>query len=73
LTLFSKELLSHFDEVQALVASYTFSEISGIQALMGFLSVHKGGSQVKTLCLELLLEKSWNQSGCRKSGVLAHM
>ena len=36
--LFSKELLFHFDEVQALMASYSFSEISGIQALKGILS-----------------------------------
>jgi hypothetical protein len=47
LKLFSKELL-HFDEVQALMASYSFSEISGIQALMGILSACKGDSQVKT-------------------------
>jgi len=48
LKLFSKELLLHFDEVQALMASYPFSEISGIQALMGILSACKGDSQVKT-------------------------
>jgi hypothetical protein len=48
LKLFSKELLLHFDEVQALMASYSFSEISGIQALMGILSAYKGDSQVKT-------------------------
>jgi hypothetical protein len=48
LKLFSKELLLHFDEVQALMASYSFSEISGIQALMGILSEYKGDSQVKT-------------------------
>ena len=30
------------------MASYSFSEISGIQALMGILSVYKGDSQVKT-------------------------
>jgi len=48
LKLFSKELLLHFDEVQALMASYFFSEISGIQALMGILSEYKGDSQVKT-------------------------
>jgi hypothetical protein len=48
LKLFSKELLLHFDEVQALMASYSFSEISGIQALMGILSACKGDSQVKT-------------------------
>jgi len=48
LKLFSKELLLHFDEVQALMASYSFSEISGIQSLMGILSAYKGDSQVKT-------------------------
>ena len=48
LKLFSKELLLHFDEVQALMASYSFSEISGIEALMGILSAYKGDSQVKT-------------------------
>ncbi len=46
--LFSKELLQHFDEVQALMDSYSFSEISGIQAFMGILSAYKGDSQVKT-------------------------
>jgi hypothetical protein len=30
------------------MASYSFSEISGIQALMGILSEYKGDSQVKT-------------------------
>ena len=30
------------------MTSYSFSEISGIQALMGILSVYKGDSQVKT-------------------------
>jgi hypothetical protein len=30
------------------MASYSFSEISGIQALMGILSACKGDSQVKT-------------------------
>jgi hypothetical protein len=29
------------------MASYSFSEISGIQALMGILSAYKGDSQVK--------------------------
>ncbi len=45
LKLFSKELLLHFDEVQVLMVSYSFSEISGIQALMGILSAYKGDSQ----------------------------
>ncbi len=48
LKLFSKELLFHFDEVQSLMASYSFSEISGIQALMGILWAYKGDSKVKT-------------------------
>jgi hypothetical protein len=38
LKLFSKELLFHFDQVQALMVSYTFSEISGMQVLMGSLA-----------------------------------
>ena len=42
--LISKELFLHFDEVQTLMVSYSFSEISGIQALMGILSVYKGDS-----------------------------
>ncbi len=48
LNLFSKELLLHFDEIQALMTSYSFSEISGMQTLMGILSEYKGDSQVKT-------------------------
>ena len=48
LKLFSKELLFHFDKVQVLMVSYSFSEISGIQVLMGILSEYKGDSQVKT-------------------------
>ncbi len=34
--------------MQALMTSYSFSEISGIQELMGILSAHTGDSQVKT-------------------------
>jgi hypothetical protein len=48
LNLFSKELRLHFDEVQVLMSSYSFSEISGIQALMDILSTNKGDSQLKT-------------------------
>ncbi len=44
LKLFSKELILHFDEVDALMVSYTFSENSGIQAFMDILSVYQGGS-----------------------------
>lgn len=50
LQLHSKELQCQFDEVENILKEYTFSEISGIQSLMGILSAYrdcKDDNQVK--------------------------
>ena len=50
LQLHSKELQCQFDEVENILKEYTFSEISGIQSLMGILSSYrdcKDDNQVK--------------------------
>jgi hypothetical protein len=46
--LFTKELSLQFDDVQMTMEAYSFSELAGIQALMGILATYESEHQVKT-------------------------
>ena len=46
--LFTKELSLQYDDVQATMDAYSFSELADIQDLMGILATYEGEHQVKT-------------------------